>query len=106
MTSKEGSSSSHNQNHNHHQNSSSKSNKKKRKRAGDHHEQNGTRGMGEALKALRPPELPAFNLTSARPVSAGNESNGEDPSSQEWQTVENGVSFSFLLLFFESLNVC
>lgn len=49
-------------------------------------------GMGQTLSLLRQPDLPEFNLTSARPSSRDVESaeDGEAGDSQEWQTIENG----------------
>lgn len=47
-------------------------------------------GMGQPLSLLRQPDLPEFNLTSARPLSESGPDELEARSSQEWQTVEHG----------------
>jgi RNA exonuclease 1 len=49
-------------------------------------------GMGQPLSSLRKPDLPELSLTSARPPSreAGLSEDIHAPSSQEWQTIENG----------------
>lgn len=75
---------------NHSHNNSSRKNKNKRRRESEDRNQF---GMGETLSLLRQPDLPEFNLTSARPASrdaASSQNEGEGGSSQEWQTVENG----------------
>ena len=63
---------------------------KKRK----HHDQRGYDGMGHTLSVLRQPDLPEFNLTSARRPSPESLKNGEELSMEgdgdDWQTIENG----------------
>jgi len=51
-------------------------------------------GMGQTLSLLRQPDLPEFNLTSARPpIQEGESAEDEEVGdSQEWQTIENGRS--------------
>ena len=46
-------------------------------------------GMGQTLSLLRQPDLPEFNLTSARRPSQDSES-AKDDEAQEWQTVDYG----------------
>jgi RNA exonuclease 1 len=49
-------------------------------------------GMGQTLSLLRQPDLPEFNLTSARRDSrdSGPPRDADGDNSEEWQTVENG----------------
>ena len=55
------------------------------------HEQRAYDGMGHALSLLRQqPELPEFNLTSARRSSKESLKEDEDEQSEDWQTIENG----------------
>jgi RNA exonuclease 1 len=61
------------------------------------HEQTVFDGMGQTLSLLRQPDLPEFNLTSARAESEGQDDGSpkeskEDgaPDSEDWQTIENG----------------
>jgi RNA exonuclease 1 len=49
--------------------------------------------MGTAPQPLCQPEIPAFNLTSARPTSGGEANSPKDDeegNGHEWQTIENG----------------
>ncbi|TAQ89547.1 hypothetical protein B7494_g2121 [Chlorociboria aeruginascens] len=67
-------------------------NKKKRK----HEETSDAIDIGQALPPLRQPDLPEFNLTSARvpdqkyEPAKGLPEGEQDLSSQEWQKIENG----------------
>ena len=45
--------------------------------------------MGQTLSLLQQPDLPEFNLTSARPPSREHASSPKDDG-EEWQTIENG----------------
>ncbi|KAI9650983.1 hypothetical protein NHQ30_001020 [Ciborinia camelliae] len=61
-------------------------NPKKRKHEGEEEEESNSVGMESISSELRQPDLPEFNLTSAK--SPAKEELGEKAPSEEWQTVD------------------